>query len=116
MANATTEVIEYREGTDPTHMRKLSGQTTYGNIILKWGVTDSTELWNWFQTIVQLDAMGNRKNLSITLIEESGADKARWEIVEAWPVRYAPGELNALSNNVSIEELEIAAESMKRVK
>jgi phage tail-like protein len=42
-------------------------------------------------------------------------NNARWKIVEAWPVRYAPGELNALSKNVAIEEPEIAAESMKRV-
>ena len=116
MENAATEVIEYREGTDPTHMRKLSGRTSFGNIILKWGVTDSIELWTWFQNIVQLGAQGNRKNISITLIDEAGADKARWEVVEAWPMRYNRPDFNALANDVAIEELEIACESWKRVK
>ena len=41
IGETTTEPIDYREGTDPTHVRKLSGLTKYGNITLKWGVTDS---------------------------------------------------------------------------
>lgn len=115
-ADTSTEVVEYREGTDPTHPRKLSGQTKYGNVTLKWGVTDSTELWDWYQTIVQVGAMGNRKNLSITLIDEAGADKARWELVDAWPTKYDPTDFNAKGNDVAIESLEIVTESYQRVK
>ena len=29
-----TEAVDYREGTDPTHVRKLSGLTKYGNVTL----------------------------------------------------------------------------------
>jgi phage tail-like protein len=115
-ADTSTEVVEYREGIDPTHPRKLSGQTKYGNVTLKWGVTDSTELWNWYQSIVQLGALGNRKNLSITLIDEAGADKARWELSDAWPTKYDPTDFNAKGNDVAIESLEIVTESYKRVK
>ena len=39
--DSTTDVAEYREGTDPTTSRKLSGMTKYGNITLKKGLTDS---------------------------------------------------------------------------
>ena len=41
------EVVEYREGGDPNHVRKLPAKTTYPNITLKWGVTDSHELYDW---------------------------------------------------------------------
>jgi phage tail-like protein len=116
LENSSTEIIEYREGIDPTHVRKLSGLTKYGNVTLKWGVTDSMEFWNWYQTVAQLGAMGNRKNLSITLIDEAGADKSRWELVEAWPVKFDPPDFNAKSNDVAIELIEIACESWKRVK
>ena len=115
-AASTVELIEYREGTDPTHTRKLSGRTKFGNIILKWGITDSTELFTWYNNVVQLGAPGNRRNMSITLIDETGADKARWELVEAWPIRYNPPDFIAKSNDVAIEELEIVSESYKRVK
>ena len=49
---STTEVIENREGGDNTTVRKLPGKTSYSDITLKWGLTDSTELWDWRQQIV----------------------------------------------------------------
>ena len=39
--DVTVDPIDYREGTDPTHVRKLTGLTKYGNVTLKWGITDS---------------------------------------------------------------------------
>lgn len=114
-SDTSTEVVEYREGTDPTHARKLSGQTKYGNVTLKWGITDSMELSDWYQTIVEVGALDNRKNISITLIDEAGGDKARWELTEAWPTKYDPTDFSAKGNDVAIETLEIVTESYKRV-
>ena len=42
-----TAVIEYREGNDPNHTRKLSGLNSFSAISLKRGVTDSDELYKW---------------------------------------------------------------------
>lgn len=113
--DTTTEPVEYREGTDPTHTRKLSGQTKYGNVTLKWGITDSMELYDWFRAVVDAGALDNRKNLAITLVDEAGNDKSRWELVEAWPTKYDPTDFNAKGNDVAIETLEIVTESYKRV-
>ena len=33
-------------------MRKLNGLTKYANVTLKWGITDSTELADWHQLVV----------------------------------------------------------------
>ena len=41
------EVVEYREGGDPDHVRKLRAKAVYPNITLKSGVTDSHELYDW---------------------------------------------------------------------
>jgi len=41
IGDTTIDLIEYREGSEPTTVRKLSGLTKYGNITLKWGITDS---------------------------------------------------------------------------
>src|SRR5437868_13188482 len=59
--DATTDVTEYREGADPNHKRKLTGLNSFSNITLKWGVTDSDELWKWRQTV--LDGNAERKRL-----------------------------------------------------
>ena len=37
IGETTIDAVDYREGTDPPHVRKLSGLTKYGNITLKWG-------------------------------------------------------------------------------
>ena len=34
IAETTIDAVDYREGTDPPHVRKLSGLTKYGNITL----------------------------------------------------------------------------------
>lgn len=113
--DTTTEMVEYREGTDPAHARKLSGQTKYANVTLKWGITDSTDLYDWHQAVVQKGALDNRKNLAIILVDEAGNDKSRWELEEAWPSKYDPTDFNAKGNDVAIETLEIVSEAYKRV-
>lgn len=114
-ADTTTDPVEYREGNEPPVSRKLSGLTKYGNITLKWGITDSIDLYNWRQQVIDSGAEGARKNISITLVDEAGADKARWDIVEAWPTKYDPPDFSAKGNEVAIETLEIVHEGFKRV-
>ena len=47
---ASTDPIEYREGGEPNNtVRKLPGVTKWNNITLKWGLTDSRELFDWYQ-------------------------------------------------------------------
>jgi len=113
--DTSVEIQEYRDGTDPTHPRKLSGQTKYGNITLKWGITDSLDLYNWHKNILEKGAKDNRKNIAIILINEAGDDKARWEIENAWPVKYDPPDFNAKGNDIAIETMDIVHEGYKRV-
>ena len=114
-ADTSVEPVEYREGTDPTHPRKLSGQTKYGDVTLKWGITDSTELYDWFILVVEKGALDNRRNVAITLVDEAGDDKSRWELAECWPKKYDPTDLNAKGNDIGIEALDFCTESYRRV-
>ncbi|MCX7708802.1 MAG: phage tail protein [Clostridia bacterium] len=111
--NSSISVIEYREGTDPKQVRKLSGLTNYGPIILKWGITDSKELYHWFHS--GMDGSPERKNISIVTMDDAGNDKARWNIINAWPVKYDAPDFNAKGNDVAIETLEIVHEGITRV-
>ena len=111
----TTEVIDYREGTDAAHVRKLSGLTKYGNVTLKRGVTVSLELFDWHRRIVTGQIAANRKTLVIVVLDEAGADTARYVVSEAWPIKYDPGDLNAVGNEVFIELLELVNEGVERV-
>jgi phage tail-like protein len=111
----TTDVIDYREGTDPSHVRKLSGLTKYGNVTLKNGVTTSLELYNWHKQIVSGQLATSRKQVAIVVQDEAGTDVARYVVSEAWPIKYDPGDLNATGNDVFIETLELVNEGVERV-
>ena len=105
------EVIEYREGREPTHVRKLPGRVRYPDITLKWGVTDSRELYDWHRAVLQ--GQIQRKNLVIILLDDSGADKVRWNVSEAWPTKWEGPDLCAKGNDVAIETLVITCEGIE---
>lgn len=111
----TTEAIDYREGNEPMRVRKLAGITKYGNVSLKRGVTDSRELFDWHQQIVQGQLAASRRNVVIVVMGEAGEDRARFVVSNAWPTKYDPSDLNAKGNEVFIECLELANEGIERV-
>ncbi len=115
IGETTTDAVDYREGTDPAHVRKLSGLTKFGNITLKWGVTDSLELFNWHKQIMAGQIKSNRKQVAIVVLDEAGTDKARFVVSEAWPIKYDPSDLNGKGNEVFIELLELVNEGIERV-
>jgi phage tail-like protein len=110
--DTTTDVIDYREGDEPTHVRKLPGLNKFGNVTLKRGVTDSMDLYNWYKD--NLAGKTRRETVAIVVLDEEGKDKARFQITDAWPSKYDPMDLNAKGNDVSIETLELVNEGVER--
>jgi phage tail-like protein len=118
IAETTIDAVDYREGTDPPHVRKLSGLTKYGNITLKWGLTvgaTAMDLFKWHSDVSAGQIKEKRKKVVIVVQDEAGQDAARWVITDAWPVKYDPSDLNAKGNEVLIELLELANEGIERV-
>ncbi|MDF2838267.1 MAG: phage tail protein [Paenibacillus sp.] len=110
--DASVDVIEYREGNELTTPRKLPGLTKYGNITLKWGTTDSIELYEWLQECVE--GTIERKTITIIALDEEGNDVATWQVIEAWPVRYTAPSFNGLGAEIAVEMLEFAHEGLLR--
>jgi phage tail-like protein len=111
----TTDVIDYREGTDPPHVRKLPGLNKFGNVTLKRGATTSLELYDWYRQVLTGQTATARKSVAIIVADESGADQARFIVSNAWPAKYEASELNAKGNEVFIETLELTNEGVERV-
>ncbi|GGG77789.1 MULTISPECIES: phage tail protein [Paenibacillus] len=109
---ATLDVIEYREGNEVTTPRKLPGLVKYGNITLKWGTSESMELYEWLQECVE--GTIERKTITIIALDEEGEDVATWQVIEAWPVKYSAPTFNGMGNEVAFELIEFAHEGMTR--
>ena len=114
--DVSVDPVEYRTGNEINTVRKLPGLVKYGNISLKWGITDSTVVYDWFKQVQDGKTSEARKNVAIILMDEAGDDANRWEFTNAWPVKYKAPDLNAKGNDIAIENLDIAHEGMKRVK
>lgn len=115
IGETSTDAVDYREGTDPAHVRKLTGLTKYGNVTLKWGVTTTLDLYNWHKAIVAGQIASNRKQVTIVVLDETGSDVARFVVSDSWPTKYHPSDLNAKGNEVFIETLELVNEGVERV-
>jgi phage tail-like protein len=111
--DSTIDVIEHREGGQNTTPHKLPGATKYGNIVLKWGMTDDQELYRWHRDVVNGTVL--RRNGSIVLLDRRGQEAARWNFFNAWPAKYDAPDFNAEGNDVAIETMELAHEGVVRV-
>jgi phage tail-like protein len=110
--DSTTASVEYREGADPNHVRKLSGLNSFSPLSLKRGITDSDELWQWHLTAVAGKTV--HKNGSIVLLDESGAERIRWNFSNAWLSKWTGPAFNSTGNSIAIETLEITHEEIAR--
>jgi phage tail-like protein len=111
--SSESDIIEYREGSDESRVRKLPALRKVGNITLKRGYTKNVELWDWRKTT--LDGITERKDGAIILRDEKGENKLRWEFFEGWVSKYEGPALNATANEAAIESIEIAIESLQLV-
>ena len=109
---SNVEVVEYREGGETATVRKLPGKATYPDITLKWGVTDSRELYDWHLTAV--NGKVQRKNGSIILQDDAGQEKIRWNFFSAWPSKYDGPDFSAKGNDVAVDSLTVSCERVER--
>jgi phage tail-like protein len=111
--NAEQEVVEYREGSEDTTVRKLVGLKTFPNILLKRGWTKDTDLWLWRKTT--LDGATERRSGSIVLRDEAGDEALRFNFREGWICKWEGPQLNSTTNEVAIEGIEICHEGIELV-
>lgn len=108
-----TAVIEYRTGDDKQNaVRKLPGLTKFSNIVLRRGITQNAELWDWRKTVE--DGQVDRRNGSIIVLGDDRTPVLRWTFREGWICKWVGPTLNAKGNEVAIETIEIAHEGLTR--
>ncbi len=122
----TQEVIEICEVTSQSGANKQSqglpvrtkipGNIRSGNITLRRGMTNSMDIWNWFEKIERGEWAQQRKLASLSIYSQACQEIARFELAGAWATNYKIADVNARSTDIEIEEVEIAFEEFKRVK
>jgi len=110
------EAIEYREGSSPEYSKiKMPGMRKFSNITLKRGtVAGDSDFYKWVQNI-NLDTAVERRDITISLLDETHAPVMSWKAKQAFPIKLAASDLKADGNEVAIESIELVHEGLSLV-
>ena len=123
----TSELVEHREGGDPSTSRKSPGRTKYDPITLERGVTHDEEFEKWANNVWDYNSKPGaadsheitlkdfRKDITIEVFNEAGQPALRYKVHRCWVSEYqALPELNANANAVAIQTIKLENEGWVR--
>jgi phage tail-like protein len=117
----STEVVEHREGGDPSTSRKSPGRTKFDAITLERGLTQDLTFANWANKVWALG--GNpevaladfRKDIVIDFYNEADQLVISYKVYRCWVSEYqALPDLDANANAVAIEHIKLENEGWER--
>lgn len=119
----STEMVEHREGGDPSTSRKSPGRTKFEAISLERGVTHDTEFEKWANKVwnfgsglgAEVSLKDFRKDLIIEVYNEAGQLALAFKVFRCWVSEYqALPDLDANANAVAIQSLKLENEGWER--
>ncbi len=119
----TTDVVEEREGGDPSTVHKSPGQIKYEPITLERGITHDPEFEAWANKVwnygaglgAEVSLADFRKDIIIEVYNESGQLALAYKVYRCWVSEYqALPDLDASANEVAIETLTLENEGWER--
>lgn len=119
----TTEMVEHREGGDPSSTRKSPGITKYEAITLERGVTHDPTFEQWANKVWRIgNGLGRevslkdfRKDITLEVYNEAGQLAIAYKLYRCWVAEYqALPELDANANAVAIESLKLELEGWEK--
>ncbi len=104
---AEIEVTTYQEGGENSYEHKLPGRAKFSNVTLKRGVVSTdNDLWKWLYGVMY--GKVQRKPVSIRMLNQDYTDMRRWDLEDAYPVKWSLSEFKSADNAIAVETLELA--------
>ncbi|EXI88288.1 MAG: T4-like virus tail tube protein gp19 [Candidatus Accumulibacter regalis] len=88
-----------------------AGQVSFATVVLKRGMTDTRDLWNWFASVAG-GAYAYRLHVEIEMRNSADQAVVAWALRRALPVKFKAADLNAKGSEIGIEELHLAHEGL----
>lgn len=108
-------------GKQALNMRQAAPtRVKFAPVTVKVVATTNKDLYQWYEKCNKneggkSDWSSNRKASSITVYDQGGDMKARWEIVNSYPTKYEGPKLEAGNTDVATETITLVHEGIKRV-
>src|SRR5262245_13931049 len=100
----TTE--EVAEGGENRYLQKYPGRVKYPELVLKRGFLVKSQVFAWIRDCLERNTI-EPKNIDVMLLNEAHEPLVTWHLVNAFPTKWAVSDLNASSNSVVIETLQL---------
>ncbi len=111
---AVSGVKTIREGGNNNQPIHLVGPVSYGKLGLKRGMTESFDLWTWFDRIHHDEEHHKRATCDVEVMSADGAETAYTiKLTGCLPVKIKAPDLMAKDGGIAIEEMEIAYETLR---
>ncbi len=108
-----------REGGNNARPIHLVGPVSYGQLTLKRGMTSDFGLWEWFEAVQGPGGSGVRASGVIGIMPaeaKATTPLVAFELTGCLPIKLKVPGLNAKDGGLAVEELQVAYESLSRVK
>jgi phage tail-like protein len=119
----STELVEHREGGDPSTSRKSPGRSKFEAITLERGVTHDTEFEKWANKVwnfgsglgAEVSLKDFRKDIIIELYNEAGQLAIAYKVFRCWVSEFqALPDLDANANAIAIQHIKLENEGWER--
>jgi phage tail-like protein len=119
----TTEVVEHREGGDPSTDRKSPGRNKFEPITLERGVTHDLEFERWANKVwnfgaglgLEVSLKDFRKDIIIEFYNEAGQLAIAYKVFRCWVSEFQSlPDLDANANAVAIQHIKLENEGWER--
>ena len=119
----TSEVVQHRQGGDPSTSRKSPGRTKYEAVTLEQGITHDTEFQSWANNVwafggglgSEISLKNFRKDLILEFYNEAGQLTIAYRLHRCWVSEYlGMPDLDANANAVAIQHIKLENEGWER--
>jgi len=119
----TTEMVEHREGGDPSTSHKSPGRNKFEAVTLERGVTHDLEFERWANKVwnfgaglgAEVSLKDFRKDISIEVYNEAGQKVLAYNLFRCWVSDYQSlPDLDANANAIAIQSIKLENEGWER--
>ena len=97
---------EVAEGGQNRFTQRFPVRAKYPELVLKRGLLVRSEVTDWVQKCIE-DFQIEPRDVDVILLNEAHEPLMTWHLVKAYPTKWAVSDLNATSNTVSVETLQL---------
>jgi phage tail-like protein len=97
---------EVAEGGENRFIQKFPTRAKYPELVLKRGVLVNSAVTAWVRLCIE-DFQILPREIFIKLLNEEHQPLLTWQVVNAYPTKWAVSDLNSTANSVAVETLQL---------